>query len=169
MFLFFFLIYLLLLFNFSFSYFKLHWFHPVILFVKLICTGHIVLSLGQSLLYCITPSSPLCMLSRVSRSTTPQCPLRLLCPWDSPGKNTQVGCHALLQGIFPTQGLNPCLYISCIGKWVLYQLGMKGAIYWALLRSWDNSSVFISYTQSCYLQCHVNYLTQGRVDLSCFC
>ena len=109
MFLFFFLIYLLLLFNFSFSYFKLHWFHPVILFVKLICTGHIVLSLGQSLLYCITPSSPLCMLSRVSRSTTPQCPLRLLCPWDSPGKNTQVGCHALLQSIFPTQGLNPGL------------------------------------------------------------
>ena len=32
---------------------------------------------------------------------------RLLCPWDSPGKNTRVGCHALLQGIFPTQGLNP--------------------------------------------------------------
>ena len=31
-------------------------------------------------------------------------PSRLLCPWDSPGKNTRVGCHALLQGIFPTQG-----------------------------------------------------------------
>ena len=29
----------------------------------------------------------------------------LLCPCDSPGKNTGVGCHALLQGIFPTQGL----------------------------------------------------------------
>ena len=28
---------------------------------------------------------------------------------DSPGKNTGVGCHALLQGIFPTQGMNPCL------------------------------------------------------------
>ena len=28
---------------------------------------------------------------------------------DSPGKNTRVGCHALLQGIFPTQGLNPGL------------------------------------------------------------
>ena len=27
---------------------------------------------------------------------------RLLCPWDSPGKNTGVGCHFLLQGIFPT-------------------------------------------------------------------
>ena len=35
----------------------------------------------------------------------------LLCPWDSPDKNTGVGCHALLQGIFPTQGLNWCLLL----------------------------------------------------------
>ena len=34
---------------------------------------------------------------------------RLLCPWDSPGKNTGAGCHALLQRIFPTQGSNPHL------------------------------------------------------------
>ena len=33
-------------------------------------------------------------------------PARLLCPWDSPGKNTGVGYHFLLQGIFPTQGSN---------------------------------------------------------------
>ena len=33
-------------------------------------------------------------------------PTRLLFPWDSPGKNTGMGCHALLQGIFPTQELN---------------------------------------------------------------
>ena len=32
-------------------------------------------------------------------------PTRLLCPWDSPGKNTGVGCHALLQGIFPGPGI----------------------------------------------------------------
>ena len=37
-------------------------------------------------------------------------PTRLLCPWNSPGKNT-VGCHSLLQGIFPTQESNPCLFI----------------------------------------------------------
>ena len=30
-------------------------------------------------------------------------PARLLCPWDSPGKNTSMDCHFLLQGIFPTQ------------------------------------------------------------------
>ena len=34
---------------------------------------------------------------------------RFLCLWDSPGKYTGVGCHALLQGIFPTQGLYLCL------------------------------------------------------------
>ena len=32
---------------------------------------------------------------------------RLLCPWDSPGKNTGMDSHSLLQGIFPTQGSNP--------------------------------------------------------------
>ena len=36
-------------------------------------------------------------------------PARLLCPWNSSGKNTGVGCHSLLQGIFPNQGLNPGL------------------------------------------------------------
>ena len=34
-------------------------------------------------------------------------PTKLLCPWDSTGKNTGIGCCALLQGIFPTQGSNP--------------------------------------------------------------
>ena len=36
-------------------------------------------------------------------------PARLLCPWDFPGKNTGVGCHFLLQGIFLTQGFKPRL------------------------------------------------------------
>ena len=36
-------------------------------------------------------------------------PTRLLCPRESPGKNTGAGCHALLQGIALTQGANPCL------------------------------------------------------------
>ena len=31
----------------------------------------------------------------------------LLCPWDSPGKNTGAGCHFFLHGIFPIHGLNP--------------------------------------------------------------
>ena len=39
-------------------------------------------------------------------------PTRLPCLWNSPGKNTEVGCCALLQGIFPTQGLNSHLSTS---------------------------------------------------------
>ena len=41
-------------------------------------------------------------------------PARLLCPWDFPVKNTEVGCHTLLQGIFMIQGLNLCLCVSYI-------------------------------------------------------
>ena len=39
---------------------------------------------------------------------------RLLCPWDSPGKN-RVGYHAPLQGVFLTQGSN--LHLLCIQHW----------------------------------------------------
>ena len=46
-------------------------------------------------------------------------PVRLLCPWDSPVKNTRVGCHSLFQGIFSTQGSNPGLLH---GKHFLYHL-----------------------------------------------
>ena len=35
-----------------------------------------------------------------------------ICPWYSPGKNTGVGCHALLQGICLAQGSNPQLFMS---------------------------------------------------------
>ena len=66
-------------------------------------------------------------------------PTRLPCPWDSPGNNTGVGCHFLLQcmkvksgmgscslpqGIFPTQGLNPGVQ-HC--RQILYQLSHQGS------------------------------------------
>ena len=51
-----------------------------------------------------------CLLSSsaVSNSLRPHelQPSRRLCPWNFPGKNTGMGCHFLLQGIFPTQGSN---------------------------------------------------------------
>jgi len=48
-----------------------------------------------------------CMLTVVSDSLQPYgLSTRLLCPWDSPGKSTGMGCHVLLQGIFQIQGLN---------------------------------------------------------------
>ena len=43
---------------------------------------------------------------------------------DSPGKNTGVGCHALLQGIFPTQGSNPGLSLC---RWILCILSHQGS------------------------------------------
>ena len=51
-------------------------------------------------------------------------PARLLCPWDSPGQNTGVGSHSLLQGIFPTQGLNPHL-LRC--RQILHHLSHQGS------------------------------------------
>ena len=47
-------------------------------------------------------------------------------PWNSPGQNTGVGSLFLLQGIFPTQGLNPGL-LHC--RQILYQLSHKGSPY----------------------------------------
>ena len=39
-------------------------------------------------------------------------PAELLGPWDSPGKNTGVDCHALLQGIIPNPGIEPASLMS---------------------------------------------------------
>ena len=49
---------------------------------------------------------------------------RLLCPWDSPGKNTGVGSHPLLQGISPTRESNPGL-LHC--RQILYHLSHQGS------------------------------------------
>ena len=65
-------------------------------------------------------------LSRARLLTTPwtvAC-TKLLCPRDFPGKSTGVGCHVLLQGIFPTQGSNPGLP-HC--RQTLYHLNHQGS------------------------------------------
>ena len=49
---------------------------------------------------------------------------RLLCPWNSLGKNTGVGSHSLLQRIFLTQGLNSGL-THC--RQILYHLSHQGS------------------------------------------
>ena len=51
-------------------------------------------------------------------------PAKLFCPWDSPGENTGMGCHVLLQGIFPSQGLNLGL-LHC--RHILYCLSHQGS------------------------------------------
>ena len=57
----------------------------------------------------VGPPTMLVLVAQLSTLCDPMEPARLLCPWNSPGKNTGVGCHILLQGIFPTQGSNPDL------------------------------------------------------------
>ena len=64
---------------------------------------------------------------------------------DSPGKNTGVGCHALLQGIFPTQGSNPGLP-HC--RQILYHLSHQGSPYTYyndFLKCKSDHHVFFSY------------------------
>ena len=59
-------------------------------------------------------------------------PTRPCHPWDSPGKNTGVSCHAFLQGIFPTQGLN----------WVSHTAGRFFTI-------WVTAAAAAKWLQSC--------------------
>ena len=56
-------------------------------------------------------------------------PIRLLIPWNFPGRTTGVGYHALLQRSFPTQGWNP---VSCIGRWTL-PLSHLGSHYFLIM------------------------------------
>ena len=59
---------------------------------------------------CVCVCVHVCVSSSVvSNSATPWTIAKLLCSWDFPDKNSGVGCHFLLQGIFLTQGSNPSL------------------------------------------------------------
>ena len=80
---------------------------------------------GRCMCVCVYPYMDICVRTRassvVSDSAIPWLwPARLLCPWNFLGKSTRVGCHALLQGIFPTQGSNLCLLRLLHWQWILY-------------------------------------------------
>ena len=78
-----------------------------------------------------------------------QQPTRLPRPWDSPGKSTGVGAHIFLQGIIPTQGLNPGL-LHC--RQILYHLSQQRSMYVVL----------------CFLsQCQINYAAAAKSIQSC--
>ena len=64
-------------------------------------------------------------------------PARLLCPWNSPGKNSRLRSHSLLQGIFPTQGLNQSLLHS---RQILYHLNHRGSPLWCFSSTLTTSS-----------------------------
>ena len=101
-------------------------------------------------------------------------PHGLYSPWNSPGKNIRVGCHALLQGIFPTQGLNPGLPYC---KWILYQQSHQGShnriLTNSILIKEISPSLCTSPAQACpFLLCLVNLTTQAgnlRIILNSSC
>ena len=80
--------------------------------------------------------------------------LARLCPWDSLGEDTGVGCHFLLQGVFPVQGLNPHL-LHLLHRQVdslpLRHLG--SIIFIIIIFNWDGLSASL---QVCLLfwSCH---------------
>ena len=61
----------------------------------------------------------------------------LYSPWNSPGQNTGVGSHFLLQWIFSTQGSNPGLP-HC--RQILYQLSHQGSLKWRICPLWGSNS-----------------------------
>ena len=65
-------------------------------------------------------------------------PTRLLCPWDFPGKNTGMGCHFLLQGIFLIQGSNLSLLL---GRQILYHWATRVPFGLCLIIGWQNISI----------------------------
>ena len=67
----------------------------------------------------------MCVCAAMSSSLQPHglLPTRLLCPWDFPDKNTGVGCHFLLQAIFPSQRLNP--YLLHLLHWLADSLPLE--------------------------------------------
>ena len=66
-------------------------------------------------------SLQLCLTVRPHR----QQPTRLPCPWDSPGKNTGVGCHCLLRFIFLNSETNEKPFLSKLGS-VAHHVHIKG-------------------------------------------
>ena len=104
----------------------------------------LILFLGQSLLYGNTLVTS-CLLSCVWLSTTLQCPLGLLCPWDFPGKNTEAGCCASSRvSSWPTDWTQVS-WVSCIGRWVLYHCAVVGLQEVAFHESFAQGFLFSSH------------------------
>ena len=75
-------------------------------------------------------------------------PARLLCPWNSPGKNTGVGCHFFLWGNFLSQRSNPCLLHY---RQILYCLSHQGSLLVLKLHSIWWGSVTICFSHSLFV------------------
>ena len=103
------------------------------------------LSLAEGFFTIELPGKPQINISDFLRPHGLQ-PSRLLCPWDSSGKNTREGCHALLQGIFLTQESNPH-FLPCRQIFYLWATGgtpleIKGLQFYTHERHQENSTKF---------------------------
>ena len=94
---------------------------------------------------------------------------RLLCPWNSPGKNTGVGCHSLLQGIFPGQGLNLQLIMSpALASWFFTTSVTWEAPLWHLLvvyKCSDDSDASRFLASLLFAICQVPYMCHISSDV----
>ena len=100
-------------------------------------------------------------------------PARLLCPWDSPAKNTGVGCHALLQGIFPGLwhlGLLYCITGGLLAIWATREAlsspkaGIKMIMYGFNCQAWEGSELT---PEVIYFFTMILHSPQGLSELHC--
>ena len=77
---------------------------------RLLCRVRLFKRTNAKSTVCVCVCVCVCSVTSNSLQSHGLQPTRLLCLWNFPGKNTGVGIHFLLQGIFSTQGLNPCLF-----------------------------------------------------------
>ena len=98
-------------------------------------------------------------------------PTRFLCPWNSPGQNTGVGCHSLLQGIFPTQGSKPG-FMHC--SQIHYYLSHWGSPYenihsfLNMLLAIGSASLYFSLLQNLAAQTSIHVSTNRILYLTLF-
>ena len=100
----------------------------------------------------------LCMPESVCFGTLPTAARQVLCLWDSPGRNTGLGCNALLQRIFLTQEPRDQTLVSCI-KCIFFTTEpiRKPNISLCLLWQWaDGGSVLVLCFHVCVLCFNVN-------------
>ena len=80
---------------------------------------------------------------------------RLLCPWDSPGKNTEGGLPHPSPGALPDPGIEVASLMSCIGRWILYLLSHLGgpSVYFPVF----NTTHFYYIRDNCICKCYITY------------
>ena len=86
-------------------------------------------------------------------------PARLLCPWDSPGKNAGVGCPAVLQGILPTPGSNPHLLTSpaLVSRFLTTSATWEALLLLRMQQKWQRFSSSFPTGKWAYFHCSSEY------------